>query len=51
MITVGVKIERDELDEMKRLVRTDRSATALMSMARLGVQIERERQGKIEEQK
>lgn len=43
MTNVLVRIEDDELAELKKLMRVDLSATAVLSAARLGAQVERDR--------
>lgn len=43
MTNVLIRIEDDELTEMKKLMRVDLSATAVLAAARLGAQVERER--------
>lgn len=43
MVKVLLTIEDAELDEMKKLARVDTAAGAVLSVARLGAKVERER--------
>lgn len=42
-VGVGLTIPKDELDEMKRVIRVDLSSTAVLSLARKGLEVEKKR--------